>query len=78
MPTSLPAVGAEASSLKVTWASGATWRMPSRMVLPGMVSPDRPCQATVQPPAEPPPDSSDPSRQVAISDGSPETAPRSG
>jgi hypothetical protein len=51
MPTSLPAVGAEASSLKVTWASGATWRMPSRMVLPGMMSPDRPCQATVQPPA---------------------------
>jgi hypothetical protein len=27
-PTSLPAVGAEASSLKVTRASGATWRMP--------------------------------------------------
>ena len=29
----------------------ATWRMPFRMVLPGMMSPDRPCQATVQPPA---------------------------
>src|SRR5437899_2649078 len=48
-PTSLPATGADASALKVTL--GATWRMPSRIVVPGMVLPDSPCQVMVQPPA---------------------------
>ncbi len=51
MPTSWPVIGAEASSLNVTVASGATSRIPSRIVVPGMMSPDAPCHAIVHPPA---------------------------
>src|ERR687892_2011557 len=49
IPTSASPTGAEASSLEVTCACGATWRMPSRIVLPGIRCwPDAPCQLSVQ------------------------------
>src|SRR5262245_53196809 len=48
-PTSFLPTGSEASSLHVTFWVPASWRIPSRMVVPGITLVEPPCQVSVQP-----------------------------